>query len=443
MRYLSWIYAIGWLVASVASAEDGAISSDAEFNWPHWRGPLATGVAPHAEPPLEWSEDKNVRWKKPLPGLGHSTPIVWGDRVFLTTAIPIGEPFDPIYDRAPGSHDNLPVTHLHEFAIIALDRQNGNVVWQRTIQKKLPHEGGHQTGSLASHSPVTDGQHLFAHFGSRGLYCLDFNGEIKWHVDLGQMQSLHGHGEGSSPVLYGTTLIVNWDHEGQSFVVAVDKRDGKQLWKVLREEVTSWASPIVVEHQGMPQVIVSGTNRVRGYELATGRVIWECGGLSANVVASPVAANSMVYVGSSYDKRALLAIRLEGAAGDITDTKQIAWNRFRGTPYVPSPLLYGESLYFLTHYQGVLTRLQAQTGEERPGPFRLPGITDIYASPVGAANRVYVTDRDGTTVVISHSDIPRVLAQNRLDDQFSASAAVAGREIFLRGARSLYCIGEK
>lgn len=443
MRALFCFFTLCWISAAIAHAQETALTSDAAFNWPHWRGPLATGVAPHADPPTEWSEQKNVRWKKSLPGLGHSTPIVWRDRIFVTMAIPIGEAFDPIYDRAPGSHDNLPVTHLHEFAIIALDRRDGTIVWQRTIQKKLPHEGGHQTGSLASNSPVTDGENLFAHFGSRGLYCLDLNGELKWQVDLGQMQSLHGHGEGSSPVLYGNTLIVNWDHEGQSFVVALDKRTGKQLWKVLRQEVTSWASPIVVEHRGVPQVIVSGTNRVRGYDLATGKVIWECGGLSSNVVASPVSANDMVYVGSSYDKRALLAIRLDGSTGDITETKQIAWNRFRGTPYVPSPLLYGESLYFLTHYQGVLTRLHGPTGEDRPGAFRLPGITDIYASPVGAADRVYVTDRDGTTIVISHGDIPRVLALNRLDDQFSASAAIVGSEIFLRGAKSLYCIAEK
>ena len=207
-----------------------------------------------------------------------------------------------------------------------------------------------------------------------------------------------------------------------------------------RQEVTSWATPIVIQHEGKPQVIVSGTNRVRGYDLDNGKVLWECGGLSSNIVASPVSADGMVFAGSSYDKRALLAIRLDGAAGDITGTDQIAWNRFRGTPYVPSPLLYDGDLYFLSHYQGILTRVDARTGEDRPGPFRLDGIDYVYASPVAAAGRIYVTDLDGTTVVVSSGEVPRLLARNRLSEPISASAAIAGRQLFLRGDKHLYCL---
>jgi outer membrane protein assembly factor BamB len=399
-------------------------------------------VAPHANPALEWSETKNIRWKVALPGRGHSTPIVWGDRIFITTAIPYGEPLEPIYDNAPGSHDNLPVTHHHQFVVLAVNRANGKILWQRTVCQQLPHEGGHYTGSLASNSPVTDGEHLFAFFGSRGLYCLDLDGALVWKAVLGQMQSLHAHGEGSSPALDGDTLIINWDHEGRSFVVALDKRTGRERWKVARGEVTSWATPIVVQHGGQAQVIISGTNRVRGYDLATGDVIWECGGLSSNIVASPVSADGMVYAGSSYDTRALLAIRLEGAKGDITGTDHVVWRRIRGTPYVPSPLLYGDALYFLAHYQGILSRVRAKTGEDWPGAFRLDGIRDVYASPVGAADRVYITDRYGTTLVVRHADTPQVLAQNQLNDTFSASAALVDRELFLRGQQCLYCIAE-
>jgi outer membrane protein assembly factor BamB len=212
-----------------------------------------------------------------------------------------------------------------------------------------------------------------------------------------------------------------------------------------REEVTSWATPIIIEHAGKPQVIVSGTNRIRGYDLDNGKVLWECGGLSSNIVASPVSGDGMVFAGSSYDKRALLAIRLDGAAGDITGTDRIAWNRFRGTPYVPSPLLYEGALYFLTHYQGILSRVDARTGEDRPGAFRLQGIHDVYASPVAAAGRIYVTDLDGTTVVVSSGDVPRLLALNYLSEPISASAAIAGRQLFLRGDKHLYCLehGEK
>jgi outer membrane protein assembly factor BamB len=431
-----------FLLVAMVGADD-RVSPDSQRNWPQWRGPLGTGAAPHGDPPVEWSEGKNVRWKVPLPGKGHSTPIVWGNRIILTTAVPYGDALKPRYSTAPGTHDGVPVTHRHRFAILALDRRDGRVVWERTLHEALPHEGGHYTGSLASNSPVTDGEHVFAFFGSHGLYSLNLDGELEWKADFGQMQSLHGHGEASSPALYGDTLIVNWDHEGQSFVVAFNKRMGKERWKVFRDEVTSWATPIVVECAGRPQLVISGTNRVRGYDLATGQVIWECGGLSANVVASPVAAGGMVFAGSSYDKRALLAIRLDGARGDITGTNQVAWTRTRGTPYVPSPLLYRDSLYFLTHYQGILSRVDAHSGADRPGAVRLNGIGDVYASPVAAADRVYVTDREGATLVLSHDNAARTLALNRLADRFSASAAIAGRELFLRGEKYLYCIAEE
>lgn len=441
MRILVGILTIA-CVLSAAAAERGVI--DPADNWPQWRGPLATGVAPNARPPLEWSDTKNIRWKKELPGKGHSTPIVWGDRIFLTTAIPYGEPVPPRLPPRPGTHDNLTLTRHHEFAVLAVNRRDGMILWQRTVHKDLPHEAGHVTASLASASPVTDGERVYAFFGSYGLYCLDADGKLRWQKNLGQMHSKHGHGEGSSPVLHGETLIVNWDHEEQSFVVALDKRTGEQRWRAARPEDTSWATPIVVEHAGKVQVVVPGTNRVRGYDLADGTVLWECGGLSSNIVASPVTANGFVYAGSSYDTRALLGIRLDGAKGDITGTKQVVWSRTRGAPYVPSPVLYGDSLYTLQHYQGVISRIDVRTGQDDGGPFRLGAISDVYASPVGAAGRIYVTSREGVTQVMSHGEkVPRMLAVNRMDDSFSASAAIAGREMFLRGERWLYCIAEE
>lgn len=430
------------LLSMAAAAERGP--AEAQQDWPQWRGPLGTGVAPTAQPPVEWSETKNIRWKTAVPGKGHSTPIVWGERIFLTTAIPYGEAMKARLPDRPGTHDNLTMTQHHEFAVLALERKSGKILWQQTVHKELPHEAGHVSASLASASPVTDGEHVFAFFGSRGLYCPDTGGKLLWKKDLGEMHTKHGHGEGSSPALHGDTLIVNWDHEERSFLVALDKRTGKQLWRVARDEDTSWATPIVVEHAGKAQVIVPGTKRLRGYDLASGAVIWECGGLSSNIVASPVSGGGVVYAGSSYDTRNLLAIRLDGAKGDITDTKQVIWSRRRGTPYVPSPLLYGDSLYTLQHYQGVISRLDIKTGEDQGGPFRLQAITNVYASPVGAAGRIYVTSRDGVTQVMSHGgEMPKMLASNRLDETISASAAIAGRELFLRGEKHLYCIAEK
>ena len=432
------ILTIAVAVTSQATAEP---TGSASQNWPQWRGPLSTGVAPLGDPPVEWSEEKNVRWKIELPGRGHATPIVWGENIFLTAAVPFGPKLQPRKSGRPGAHDNLAVSQKHRFIALAVDRDSGRVVWQKTLREALPKEGAHYTATLASASPVANSEHVFAFFGSHGLFCLDHEGNVVWQKDLGQMHTKHGHGEGASPALHGSTLIINWDHEEESFIVALNKSTGKELWRKSRKEVTSWATPIVVSHEGKQQVIVCGTSRVRGYDLLNGDVLWECGGLSANIVATPVYADGVVIAGSSYEKRAMLAIRLAGSAGDITDSEQVIWSRRRGTPYVPSPLQYDGALYFHAHYQSVLTRLNAKTGEENPGPFRLPGIGNVYASAVGAADRVYVTDLEGTTLVFSNEDKPRILARNVLDDRFNASAAIVGKQLLLRGENFLYCIG--
>lgn len=412
-------------------------------HWPAWRGPAATGVSLDADPPVEWSETQNVRWKVELPGRGHSTPILWGDRVFLTTAIPVGPTFPPRYSQAEGTHDGVPVTQKHQFVGLALDRSTGQIIWQRTLHEAIPHEGGHVTGSLASHSATTDGKYVFLSFGSYGVYCLRANdGQLVWQRDFGPMNTKHGHGEGSSPVLHGETVVINWDHEGQSFVEALHTQTGQTRWKVQRPELTSWSTPIVVSHDNRQQLIVPGTERIRAYDLETGELIWQCSGLSSNIVASPVAGGGIVYLGSSYESRAFLAIRLAGSRGDVSDSDQVLWRRSRGTPYVPSPLLYDESVYYLTHYQGILTRVHGPTGVDAPGATRLGPIRDVYASPVGASNRIYVTDLLGTTVVVAHGEIPRLIAVNRLDETFCASAALAQNQLFLRGLKFLYCLQE-
>ena len=425
--------------------QPGAIFSqeaDPLVQWGQWRGPLATGVGPRANPPEEWSETKNVRWKKGLPGLGHSSPIVWGNLVFVTTAEETGskKPFaGPISD---GAHNNMNPMFEHQFAVMAFDRQTGEVAWRRTVATRQPHESTHESATWASNSPVTDGEHVFAFFGSNGLYCLDNGGRLVWSKVFGDMQVKHGHGEGSSPVLQGDTLVVVWDHEGESFIIALSKRTGKELWRRSRDEVTSWATPIVVQHDGRFQVVVSGTKRVRGYDLKTGQLIWEVGGLPGNIVASPVSADGIVFASGSYEKQALLAIRLAGARGDLTGTEQVAWQKNRRTAYVPSPLLYNGWLYYLRHYQGVLSRVNARTGNEPSGPFRLGSVFNIYSSPVAAAGRIYVTDRNGKTLVISDTAEARALALNELGDHFSSSAALVGDELFLRGENFLYCIGK-
>ncbi|MEQ8765187.1 MAG: PQQ-binding-like beta-propeller repeat protein [Planctomycetota bacterium] len=432
-----WL-ALAFLSISPFQEAPQALSS----SWAHWRGPLGNGSAPGADPPLVWSESENVRWKTALPGRGHSTPIVWENRVFVTAAVPVGPKLKPLPETAPGAHDNLRVTSEQEFVVLALDLETGEILWRTAVHRDLPHEGGHKTSTFASSSPCTDGERVYALFGSYGLYALDHSGTLIWKRDLGRMQTKHGHGEGSSPALHGETLIVNWDHEGPSFLVAIDTKTGKDRWRVERDEVTSWASPVIAMHEGKAQVIVSGTKRVRAYDLETGAVIWECSGLSHNVVASPVAADGVVIAASSYEKQALIAIDLKGARGDLTGTKHVLWQRNNRTPYVPSPLLHQGKLWFLNHYQGVMTRVDARTGDEQPGSFRLPGMTEIYASPVAAQDRIYVSDRFGVTLVLADENSPRVLSRNVLDDRFSTSAALVGDVLLLRGEEYLYCLGE-
>ena len=272
MWHMSSLVAIGTLAcASVGLCDE---------HWSSWRGPMGTGTAAKsADPPERWSESENVRWKAAIPGFGHSTPVIWDDRVFVTSARPVGEAFEPRYSGAPGAHDNLPVTHKFQFLAVCFDRNDGKVVWEKVLNEKVPHEGGHNTASQASASPVTDGERLYVSFGSHGLYCLDFDGEILWEKQLGSLNTKHGHGEGSSPALGNGVLVVNADHEGKSFLVAFDSVSGNERWRAERDEVTSWASPITVQHDDTWQTILCGTHRIRGYDLKDGRVLWECGRL--------------------------------------------------------------------------------------------------------------------------------------------------------------------
>lgn len=435
----------GTFASLLAVTACARLLSAAPPEWPQWRGPKANGVSPDAHPPVTWSETNHVRWKLSLPGKSHSSPIVTGHRVYLMSAAPVGNAQPPVFDSAPGVHDSVPVTHRHEYAVIAVNRADGRIAWKTVVREDWPHEGGHTTGSPASNSPVTDGAHVYADFGSRGLYCLDLDGKVVWKRDLGRLQTLHAHGEGSSPVLDGDRLFVNRDHEGGSALHALDKNTGEPLWKVSRDEPTSWSTPIVIEPApGAPkQLVVSATRRVRGYDPATGAVLWECAGLTDNVVASPVFHEGLVIAGNSYYSQAMLAIRVAGARGDLTGTTHVVWKLNRLTPYVSSPLLYGDTLYHLRHNQNLLVRLDPATGTFRGDILRLEGIRDfIFASPVGADGRLYVTGRDGTTVVVRHDRTNAILAVNRLDDSFSASPALAGRELYLRGERFLYCLAE-
>ena len=317
------------------------------------------------------------------------------------------------------------------------------MLWQQVAREEVPHEGFRQgEGSFASSSGLTDGKHLYAYFGSRGLYCYDFNGKQIWSQDLGKMRMAMGFGEGSSPALYQDTLIVNRDNEDNSFIIALDKNTGKTLWKKPRAERTSWSTPLIIERDGKAQAVVTATGKIRSYDVASGEVLWECGGLTRNVIPCPVADDSMVYCMSGFQGNALLAIRL-GRTGDLTGSDAIAWTHNKSTPYVPSPLLYNGKLYFFANNNGVLTCLDAKSGDSLFEAQKLEDLSGVYASPLGAAGRVYLVGRNGVTVVLKQSDKLEVLATNRLDEKFDASPAAAGKDLFLRGHEYLYCITEK
>jgi outer membrane protein assembly factor BamB len=426
-----------------------------ERYWPQWRGPAFSGVAPQGDPPTEWSEDRNVAWKVEVPGDGYASPVIWADTIFLLAAVAVTEgPEDmepagrsgpsvapPPGQRQRGRRQSTPAPTM-DFTVMALDRADGDVLWSRVARREAPHEGKQTNNSWASGSAITDGEHVFAFFGSRGLYAYDMDGTPVWDVDLGEMQIRNGFGEGATPVLHGDKLIVVWDHQGESFIAALDKSSGEELWRQPRDEPDTWATPLVVEAGGSMQVITAGQNRTYGYALETGELIWEGPGLTVNPIPSPVYADGVVYLTSGYRGEALRAVRLADARGNISGSSAILWEHNRDTPYVPSPLLYDGTLYFLKSNSPIVTAIDVGTGTAHYGPQRLDGLQEVYSSPVGAAGRVYFVGRDGATLVVESGDAFRVLATNHLDDGFEASPAIVGGELYLRGRRFLYRIEE-
>jgi outer membrane protein assembly factor BamB len=418
--------------------------------WPAWRGPMASGVSSTGQPPVTWSETQNVKWKVPLPGQGTSSPIVWADKIFFLTAIETDRPGTPIPAPAPAADANAPASpqggkrpkNVYKFDVVCLDRATGRIVWEKTAREEVPHEGHSPEHGFASYSPVTDGVHVWAAFGSRGVHCYDLSGVHKWSRDLGRMTTKLMFGEGSSPALAGEALIVVMDHEAGSAVYALDKTTGRTLWQRAREEDTAWATPVVAEVGGRSQVIVSATKRIRSYDLQTGAEIWQCGGQTQNVIPSPIAAGGLVYCTSGARGCELQAIEL-GHTGDLTGTRAVRWQVSRATPYVPSPLLYDGKLYVCFMNRAAISCHDAETGKLNFAEEHLEAGKDIYASPVGAAGRVYFAGRTGTTVVIRNADRLEVLATNKLDDGFDASPAITGNEIFLKGKKYLYCISER
>lgn len=454
-----------------AAAVSGA---EPELHWAQWRGPHGTGeAAADADPPVTWSPDSNIAWRAEVPGFGNATPIIVGDLVLVQTAIET-----ELRDAAAhaGSVDERPSRPQqaqrqrerrggppggrgrrgggrgqaqqgeqpdYAFSVIAYDRHSGDVRWRTKVHQQAPTTGirpGHAT--YASNSPVSDGRYVWAYFGSYGLHCVDMEGEHVWSKQFEPMSKRNGFGEGSSPTVYGDTLVVVRDHEGDSSIIALDAATGDELWTQPRDEISSWATSLALEVNGRPQVIVPATGACRAYDLETGEVVWSGPGLTTNAIPSPVYADGMVYLMSGFRGEALQAIRIADARGEFNDSSDaVAWTYHQDTPYVPSPLLYEGVLYFLRSNSGILTALDAETGQPLYETHRLE-LSTVYASPVAAAGRIYITDRGGKTVVLRPGPEPEVLAVNTLEDEVDASPVIAGDQLFLRGGRYLYCIEE-
>jgi outer membrane protein assembly factor BamB len=439
------ILLIAALLFAAGSGTAADFDTDKFANWHHWRGPNADGSAPKADPPTTWDATKNIKWKAELTGKGSATPIVWGDRVFVLTAVKtdriakadeLPKP-DPRFEVKTN-----PPKNFYKFIVLCFDRNTGKPLWEKVAAEKVPHEGTHETHSYAAGSPTTDGKLLYVSFGSFGTYCYDLDGNPKWSRDLGPLHTRLGWGEAVTPVIAGDSLLLNYDQESDSALYCLDAATGKTRWVAKHDERTTWNTPLVVEYSGKTQVITNGNTRIRSHDLANGNIIWSCGGMTVNPIPSAVRFGDSVICVSGYRGAAAVSVPLS-STGDLGDNGKVNWRYGAGTPYVPSPALVGDKIYFTERNDGLLTVLDAKTGKPVYEKERLPQVKSFYGSPATAAGRVYFTDRTGTTVVLKAGDTPDVIAVNKLNDSIDASPVLVGKQLFLRGEKYLYCIEEK
>ena len=430
------------LFSHSASADDSASLVDFAANWHQWRGPDANGsAAESATPPVSWDAKTNVQWTVDLPGDGSATPVVWGDQVFVLSA----EKTDRKAETPTVPHPTaktIPPNRYYRFIVTSVDRETGGVLWQKVATEQVPHEGHHDSHTYAAGSPTIDGERLYASFGSRGIFCYTLAGELLWQKDLGDMHTRFAWGEAVTPALAGDVLIVNWDQEDGSFVVALDTKTGEERWRKERpDERTSWNTPLVTEFKGRTLAILNGSGKARAYDVADGDVLWECGGQTTNAIPTALRFDDSVICMSGYRGAASFSIPLN-SMGDVTGSDQIRWSHHAGTPYVPSPALAGRRLVFTGANSDILTCLDAETGKALIERRRLPGVGGFYASPLVANGHLYFAGREGTTAVLRDNETLDVVGTSTLEGQFDASPIAVGKQLFLRSWNKLYCIAE-
>ncbi len=423
-------------------------------NWPQFRGPAATGVIEGRAAPVKWDVEKsvNVLWKTPVPGLAHSSPVVWGNKVFITTAVAS----DANQETRFGLYGDVePVKNegKHTWKVYCLDKRTGKVLWERTAFEGVPKIKRHPKATHASSTPATDGKYVIALFGSEGLYCYDTNGKLVWKQDLGVLDAGWFYDpdyqweHASSPIVYKNMVIVQADLQKNSFIAAYDLKTGKQMWKTAREELPSWGTPTVYEGKTRAEIITNGSKAIRGYDPQTGKELWRLTPNSEITTPTPFVAHDLIFVTSGYAPvQPIYAIR-PGATGDISlkegkeSSDFIAWSKKRGGPYMPTPVVYGELLYTCSN-NGVLTAYNARTGEQvyrqrladRGGAFT--------ASPVASDGKIYLTSEDGEIFVVRAGPKHELLSVNQMGEVLMATPAISDGILIVRGIKNVFAIAD-
>lgn len=428
-----------------------SMAAMAQAEWPQFRGPSASGLAP-GSPPVEWNGEsgRNILWKTPIPGLGLSSPIVWGDKIFLTTAVPVsGEAVLKI-----GLYGNIqPVEGEgeQEFQVYCLNRHTGEILWRRTAARTVPRIKRHPKSSHANPTPATDGKRLIAFFGSEGLYAYDLNGNLQWSKDFGVLDAGYFQvpqaqwGFASSPVIHNGAVIVLADVQKNSFLAAFSSSTGKQIWRTPRNDVPTFGTPTVAPYTARGarslQIVVNGFQHSGGYDFKTGRQLWKLTGGGDIPVPTPVSSEGLVILTSAHGKeRPIFAVRTD-ASGELT-RDQLAWQVERGGNYMQTPLV-AEGLAYFCYDNGVLTVYRLANGERVYQQRLGAGATGFTSSPVAAGGRLYLTDENGRTYVIALGQQFQLLKENELGEPVMATPAIAGDVLYLRGRRHLWAIGVK
>lgn len=438
-------------LACLLSAIVIAGSTLAAANWPQWRGPQGQGISVETSLPTEWSPTAHIAWKAPIAGRGHSAPVVWGERVFLTTAIegdvvPGHKAPEHVVEGKPFLHpDSMGVDRRNTLKVIALDVKTGRGLWEQVAYDGPMYDNRHKRSSYASATPVTDGERVFVHFGAEGVYAYDVTGKPAWKAQVGKLKTL-GLGVGASPILYRDLLILQCDENmaTDSFVVALDKRTGKEVWRTRRDVQVSWSTPVLVEvpaagaTPARTELVTNGSEWIVAYDPATGKELWRTAGVQSNAIHTPLVGEGLVIATAGFPERRVIAIR-PGASAK-TDAERVAWTYDKGTAYVVSPILY-KGIVYLLNDRGVITALDARNGTVIYEGGRIPKPATFMGSPVAFGDHLLLTSEDGETFFITAGATHTVARTNSIDEPVYSSLALANGRIYIRGERHLFAIG--